>query len=178
MKLKNNLEVVIRELENKDAEAAVSYLNSVGGESDFLSFGENEFKLTIEEESLFIENMKKRENAILLGAFYNEELIAIANLSGLSDWNRQKHRAVLGITIRKTFWNLGLGKEMMRQLLSFASNHEYIEIIELQVSTENLIAIALYESFGFETVGKAKRFFKIGTKSCDAYYMQLDLKSK
>jgi len=175
MKLKNGLEYVICKLEEKDALAAITYLNEVGGESDFLSFGENEFKLTVEQEEQIIRNVRNKKNSLLIGAFIEDRLVAIASIMELSDWNRFQHRAQLGITVRKAYWNLGLGRKMIEELLDFAKKNAKLEIIELEVSTENHVAIALYESFGFALVGRYKRNFKIGCQSFDAYLMQLDL---
>ena len=39
---------IIREAVPDDAENMISYLNQVGGESDYLLYGENEFNVPIE----------------------------------------------------------------------------------------------------------------------------------
>ena len=39
-------EIEIREVEGKDALKMIDYNSSVGGETDFLSFGENAFKIS------------------------------------------------------------------------------------------------------------------------------------
>ena len=45
--LKDNNELVIREVVKEDSKAIVEYCNKVAGDSDFLSFGENEFGISI-----------------------------------------------------------------------------------------------------------------------------------
>ena len=48
-----------------------------------------------------------------------------------------------------------------------------IEIISLEVRADNLGAIALYRSFGFEEIGFFRRFGKIGGAYYDALLMNL-----
>ncbi|MFC1975011.1 hypothetical protein ACFLXQ_01275 [Chloroflexota bacterium] len=55
--LKNNRLLLIREAVVNDARAVLDYVQSVSGESDFLSFGPNEFELTEPEEEAFIGNV-------------------------------------------------------------------------------------------------------------------------
>ena len=50
-----------------------------------------------------------------------------------------------------------------------------IEIISLEVRADNLGAIALYRSFGFEEIGFFCRFGKIGGAYYDALLMNLYL---
>lgn len=39
--LKNKVKAIIREAKIEDAQNIISYLNKIGGESDFLTFGKN-----------------------------------------------------------------------------------------------------------------------------------------
>ena len=49
VELKNGAELILREATVDDANDIIEYLNIVGGESNNLLFGEDEFKLTIEQ---------------------------------------------------------------------------------------------------------------------------------
>jgi len=179
MKLKDGREIEVRELEKEDAGAVIAYLNEVAGETDFLSFGKNEFTLTLKEEEDFIQGMKDSNNSLLLGAFDEGRMIACCNVSGLSGLkNRYRHRASLGISIRKEYWNQGLGRYLMELLIDYARKHPVINMVELEVSADNDRGIHLYQSLGFQMVGEYKRFFLVGDHYCNAYYMQLDLIDK
>ena len=179
MKLKDGKEVVVRELNKEDAEEVIAYLNEVAGETDFLSFGENEFNLTVKEEEDFIHGMNESESALLLGVFDEGRMIACCSVNGVMAFKkRYSHRATLGITIRKEYWNLGLGRQLMEQLIGFVRNHPVLNMIELEVSTDNERGIHLYQSLGFQIIGEYQRFFLVDDNYCNAYYMQLDLLDK
>lgn len=60
-KLKNGLELVIREAKKKDAGKIIDYVNKVAGETDYLTFGKGEFSMTEEAEGNFIENINKKK---------------------------------------------------------------------------------------------------------------------
>ena len=60
--------VAIRKAETSDAAALIEYLNIIGGESDFLTFGPGEFGRSVEAEAVFIENALKKKNALFLVA--------------------------------------------------------------------------------------------------------------
>lgn len=64
----NNEIVIIREAVKSDAEAMIAYLGIIGGESDFLTFGEEELKINIEQEKAIIENAINKENALFIVA--------------------------------------------------------------------------------------------------------------
>lgn len=175
MILKNGIICEIRELDKSNAEQALCFLEQAAGESDFLTFGLGEFKMSLEQEEKFLENMKENENNLLLGAFVEGRLISIASLLTVSSYKRMQHRSQLGISILKAYWNLGLGTAIMEELLTFARSSKQLEIIELEVITENFAAIHLYEKFGFQIIGTYPRFSKVADKSYNAYYMVLDL---
>ena len=48
--LKNSLLLIVRPVAVEDARAVLDYVKSVGGESDFLTFGPGEFELTEPED--------------------------------------------------------------------------------------------------------------------------------
>ena len=63
----------------------------------------------------------------------------------------------------------------MDEMISFAQSVE-IEIITLEVKTDNERAIRLYEKYGFEKFGTYRGFFKIDGRYYDADFMNLYLK--
>lgn len=54
------MEINIRKAVSSDAAALIGYLETIGGESDFLTFGQGEFGRSIEEEEKFIENAQEK----------------------------------------------------------------------------------------------------------------------
>ncbi len=88
---------------------------------------------------------------------------------------RIAHRGRLAISVRKKYWNLGIGTRMMEELIKFAKGIAKLEVIELEVRANNHSAIRLYEKFGFERIGVFKKFFKIDGEYFDALLMNLYL---
>ena len=61
VKLKNGQVLILRKPTVDYAEKMVNYLNIVGGESDNLLFGKNEFHLSVEQEKEYIKNLSNQE---------------------------------------------------------------------------------------------------------------------
>ena len=98
---------IIREAVPDDAEKMISYLNQVGGESDNLLIGENEFTVPIEGVKRKLAMSKDSENSIVLIALENDQIIARAELEGYYP-ARIRHRAKFSISERKEYWNQGI----------------------------------------------------------------------
>lgn len=166
-------ELIIRKLTANDAQALIDYSKCIGGESNNLTFGAEGFPIGLEDEKKYVESVNSSERSVMLGAFIGDELVADGSLHTMP--RRMSHRAELGISVRKAYWNRGIGKRMMRELIDFAKMHG-IELIDLHVLETNQAALHLYESFGFESTGRIPAFFKIGDEYYDAVAMCLDLR--
>lgn len=51
-----------------DSGALVSYANSIGGETDNLTFGKGEFHMTEEDEAMFIRDLNAKKSGLLMCA--------------------------------------------------------------------------------------------------------------
>ena len=71
-----------------------------------------------------------------------------------------RHRAVMGISVRKEYWGCGLGSYLM-QLAIDQTRANGFEQLELGVYSDNARAIHLYEKVGFERYGIQPRAFKL-----------------
>ncbi|MFD1928329.1 GNAT family N-acetyltransferase [Sporosarcina siberiensis] len=152
IRLKNQMKVTVQEATKEYAKQIIDFYNVVGGETDFLSFGKDEFKRTIEDYKDFIESTRLEQNSIILLAIHNDEIISIATISS-SQKVRVKHVGTLGIVISEKFIGVGLGKEMMLQLIQWASSNSITKKISLVTREDNTVAIKLYEKLGFKEEG-------------------------
>lgn len=172
IQLRSGNELIIRAAEVNDAEAMISYLNIVGGESDNLLFGENEFRLSVEQESRYIESMMESDNALMVLGIINNEIVSVAQVAA-PPRERIAHNSELAISVKKEYWSMGVGTEIMKVLIEFAKETGVIKNISLGVKGDNQKARSLYEKLGFERVGVHKSFFNIDGVYDDEILMDL-----
>ena len=161
---------IVREALPDDAERMILYLNQVGGESDNLLHGENEFNVPIEGVKRKLAMSKDSQNSIVLIALENEQIIARAELEGYYP-ARIRHRAKFSISVRKEYWNQGIGTEMLKRIIEQAKKMK-ISVIELEVISDNVRGIHLYHKTGFVDIGIYKKFFYVNGMFKDAVLMQ------
>jgi RimJ/RimL family protein N-acetyltransferase len=154
--LNNNLEVTIRKATIEDAQNMIDFYNVVGGETDFLSFGANEFKRDLREYEDYITATSKEQNSTMLLALIDSEIISIATINS-SQKERTKHVGTLGIVISKKYTGLGLGKTLMNDLIEWTKQNEVTKKISLVTNENNAVAIELYKKLGFEVEGLLKK---------------------
>lgn len=172
--LKNGEEIVIRNAVVEDSEKAVDYVCEVAGESDYLTFGENEFTMTVEQEADFIKRIGEMENALMIIALSGDELVGMLNFGG-SPKKRLRHGGEFGITVRKNYWGMGIGRELLREMIDWANKNPIIRKINLCVRSDNEKAIGLYKKMGFVIEGEVSRMFYIDGKFFDCLYMGLEV---
>lgn len=157
---KNGENVTLRKLESKDAKKVLEYLCIVGSETDYLLMDSQGLGIEIAEEERILDQYNKHQNSLLLGCFIGEELIAVANLS-VKDRQKIKHISTLGISVKKQYWHQGIGKSMLKFMIDYAQKNEQIEVIQLEVRSDNLRAIELYKSLGFSRICSIPKAMKI-----------------
>lgn len=162
--------VIIEKATEDDAADIIDYLNLVGGESDNLLFGKGEFHVTVEQEKDHIRNMDN-SFVMFLGKI-NNNIAAVGTLTGFSR-DRIAHRGEIAISVKKEYWNNGIGTEMMKKLIEFGKDEAGLSIIQLTVKADNEKAIHLYNKLGFKQIGFYEKFFNINEKYYDAYLMNL-----
>lgn len=166
-------EIIIREANKEDAQELIIYTKRIGGESDNLTYGSEGMPITVEQEISFLEGMNKDEHSVFYCAWQGDKLVGTANLSGMP--RRMSHRAELGISVLKDYWNNGIGTLLMQYIIDYAKK-QGIEIINLEVRSDNKGAIHLYEKYGFKKTGTIPAFFKIMDEYIDFDIMSLDLR--
>ena len=172
--LRDGKKLTVKPASKEDAGALVEYMNIVGGESDNLTFGENECRFTVEEEEAYVEHVSAQKTSTMLLGWVDGVLASTANLSGDSR-SRLAHLAELGVSVRKPFWRMGIGEIMMRELIAFARETGILKTILLTVRTDNETGIRLYERLGFERVGVHRNHIQVNGEYFDMLVMELHL---
>lgn len=172
--LKNGDLLIIREPKEDDARAIIEYCNTVGGESDNLTFGKDEFHNTIEQEIDFIKRINEGSNIMMLLGVINCSIVSIANIIRQTK-KRLSHNSEIGISVKKDYWRNGIGSIVIEQLINYAKECGEIKNISLGVRATNLNAIKMYEKFGFVKVGVHNKYFNINGVYDDELIMDLYL---
>lgn len=128
-------------------------------------------KLT-DEINLLEESSKSSANLFLL-ATKDEKIIGTANMKSFLR-KRISHRGIFGISVLKEFSGQGIGSMLLAEIINYAKSVN-LEILELEVRTDNIPAIHLYKKFGFKEYGLYEKFFKIDHKYYDGTLMLLVL---
>ena len=160
IKLKNGKTAILRSPIKEDAQAMIDYLNIIGGESDFITFGKNEFSMSVEAEQDYIERINSMDNSKNVLIIIEDEIVGIASITSVQK-ERMKHNGTLGISIRKKYWGIGLGSEIMTYLIDWAKSNKITKKINLLVREDNIRGVKLYEKFGFEKEGLLKKDIRV-----------------
>jgi RimJ/RimL family protein N-acetyltransferase len=175
MKLKNQKTVTIRQANSDDAEKLLNCIKTYVPQSDYIPKLEQEIKLTIEQTKEWINSFLTNENSVLLIAEYENEIIGNIDLTG----NRRKimeHTAVIGMGMLKEWRNSGLGTALLKVAIEWAKENPTLELLWLQVYTDNKLGLGLYRKMGFEENGIMKNFFKHDEKYFDNLTMTMNVK--
>lgn len=171
---KDDISVLIRQANTKDAKAIIALTSTVGAETNYLTFGSEGIEMTVEQEERLINTYNQSVSALLLVAEVNKKIVGLANVAPI-DFNRQSHVLEIGVSIIKEYWGIGLGTSLVETLINFANDIKS-EVLTLEVVKDNYRAIRLYKKLGFEICGKLSRRLKVGTVYYDTYIMELLLK--
>ncbi|MEG0904332.1 MAG: GNAT family N-acetyltransferase [Lachnospiraceae bacterium] len=173
-KLKNDFDLYIEKAKRSDARQIIEYLNMVGGESDNLLFGLNGFHMSVEQEEIFIDNLSNSKTSALFVGKISEEIVCIGSILAPQK-TRIAHQADLAVSVKKKYWNIGIGSALIIKMINFAKENGQTEILHLGVKSDNINAIKLYQKMGFVEIGKHNKFFKINNKFFDEILMDLYL---
>lgn len=168
----NNERIILRKGITSDSKSLIEYLNIIGGESDFLTFGADGYQKTIEQIESFIESTSKKDNTLFIVAEINGKVIGNLNFSaGLSP--RITHIGEFGVSVLKNYWGNGIGEELIKYLIEWSKKSGIIRKINLRVRTDNQRGINLYKKLGFLQEGILTRDFLINGKFYDSMAMGL-----
>lgn len=167
-------ELTIREANISDAAAIIEFIKAVGDESDNLTFSSVDFKTTLEEEVVILQNHKDQDNQIFIIALIDDQIVGQLNVHG-STKPRLRHIGEFGISTRKQHWGKGIATAVLIYMLDWAKSNPVIKKINLKANLSNKKAIALYERFGFVHEGKHTRDFFIHGEFQSSVSMGLEI---
>ena len=156
--LKNGKTAILRSPYVRDAERMLSNIKQACGETEFLSRYPEEWNISVEQEAAWIDKNLASPNDLVIVCAIDGVVVGSCDImfkTGL----KNSHRATVGISILKDYWDLGLGSAMFQELIS-AAQKRGTEIVELELIKGNDRAQRLYEKFGFRVVAEKPNAFK------------------
>lgn len=166
---------VLRSPGKQDAESILEHIVQTSGESEFLARYPDEIITTVEQEQQYLEKMALDSRSAMIAACIDGQVVGTAGISPVSILERFRHRAELGISIRKAYTGDGIGTGLLTACKEAGAQAGY-SYLELEVMAENETAIRLYDKFGFEIYGMREDSFRFRDGSSrNAYLMRLKL---
>ncbi|NFF41192.1 GNAT family N-acetyltransferase [Clostridium argentinense] len=172
IQLKSGEKLILRRPMIEDAKRIIEYVNIVGGESNNLLFGKDEFHLTVEEEKEHIKRMNNDSNSLMILGIIDDNIVSLAQITS-SNRKRIAHNSEVSISVKKDYWRNGIGSAVMEEIIRFAREGSVIKNISLGVRASNINAIKMYEELGFVKVGLHKNYFNINDNFDDEILMDL-----
>lgn len=160
IELKDGAVCILRSPDEHDAEKMIEYLKMTSEETYFMVRYPEEINITTDKEIELLKDNLNSNKDMMIAAFVNNELAGNAGISCVRNHIKLKHRAVFGISIKKKYWNNGIGNALIREVIEQARQMGY-EQIELGVFSDNEKAKELYKKYGFEVWGNMKNAYKL-----------------
>ncbi|HET7923638.1 MAG TPA: GNAT family N-acetyltransferase [Rhodanobacteraceae bacterium] len=121
------------------------------------------------------ERMAPASDHAIFGAFDGENLVGTVGLHRESA-RKLAHKAVIwGVYVAPSFRQRGVGRMLLTRALAHATSMPGLLQVTLGVNTENMAAIALYKSLGFETFGLERGFLRVDGVLHDELHMAFKL---
>ncbi len=159
--LKDGKQAILKTPCEEDAEAMLNNIKTACQETDFLTrYAEYWDAFSIEREKEWIRDARESENNLVIACYVDDKPVGSCDITFFNS-SKNFHRAGLGISIIKEYWNQGIGTAMFEALLEAAENHEGTEIVELEFIEGNNRAKALYEKFGFKIILTKPNYCKL-----------------
>lgn len=115
--------------------------------------------------------LEPKDDRALFGAFDAQALVGVVGLQR-EGMRKLAHKAfVWGMYVAPQARRAGLGRELVAAALAFASNRLGVRQVSLGVNANNVAAIALYRSMGFEPFGLERGFMLLNGELHDEVHM-------
>nr|WP_321296079.1 GNAT family N-acetyltransferase [uncultured Sphaerochaeta sp.] len=149
--------------------------NQTHSETDFLLSYPDENSYDPQQEEAFLQKVADSTHEIELLAVVDERIVGLAGMHAVGRKYKVAHRAELGISILKDYWNLGIGRGLIAACIECAQSAGYTQL-ELTVVADNKRAVSLYRRTGFIEFGRNPKGYNsrfVGYQ--ETVYMRLEL---
>lgn len=162
VQLKNRIQCVLSNAVMQDAAELTSVRIQTSGETDYMARYPDEISVNLPRTEEYIRCIEESPKEVQICARVNGKIVGLAGVNPVGQAEKWSHRAQFGVCVLRDYWNLGIGAQLTSSAIDFAREAGYSQL-ELDVVTENLRALALYEKLGFREYGRNPRGFRLRT---------------
>ena len=156
--LKDGRTCVVRNGTERDAAAVLAHFILTHGQTDYLTTYPEETTFTVDQEKEYLTEKTESNREAALVAEVDGMIAGTAGIRSIGTAEKLRHRASFGISIDKAWWGLGIGRALTEACIECAKTAGYTQL-ELEAVSENIRALALYQSTGFTEYGRNPRGF-------------------
>lgn len=174
-KIKDN-DYIFRVPQLDDAQALRDFLNEISAEKTFIR--RQGVQISLDDEKKYLKDLLSDVNHRLMILVISDGVI-VGNAQLTMQQHSDKHLGEVGIMLRKSHRDQGLGTFLMKLLIDEAVNRfSDLEILLLTVFAINDAAIHLYKKLGFQEFGRLPRGIMYKSDYVDRVYMYLDVRDQ
>ncbi|QYA45731.1 GNAT family N-acetyltransferase [Macrococcoides bohemicum] len=165
--------------------ANINDINSIYKIDDEIFNSESYFISTLEE--WYAEDKNKYKENLLTKICDPQSQFLVATMNNVvigyivayrSNRMRTQHNRSITMGLTSHSRGKGIGKQLLKEIISWAINNDYVENLCLGVLSTNINAIKLYQSCGFVEEGRFVNEYKFGEYYIDDIYMKLNEKKR
>ena len=174
--LRDGRALLLRSCTGEDSALMLEVFLATHAETDYLRSFPEENTFTAESEARFLREKEESSREAELMGFVDGVAAGTAGFSAVGSKEKLRHRCEFGISVRKAYWGLGIGRVMLESCIGLAREAGYRQM-ELDVVADNARAISLYKSVGFTEYGRNPLgFVSRGAGTQALVLMRLELK--
>lgn len=170
--LRNGQICLLKSPTENDARDILEHLKQTSAETDYMARYEDEITMTIEQESIYLSKLLTNPKECMISAVIDGQLAANAGFRCVAPYDKYRHRAAFGISVKKLYWGMGVGFIVLDAMIEAAKAAGY-EQLELDVVADNKRAVALYEKVGFKIYATRNKCFKYRDGSYGAEHLMM-----
>lgn len=151
--LKNGETITIRNAEGGDAFGVMDTFLGVLHERRYMLMTPEEFTPTLEQEMEWINRHNEAPHDLYIIAEQDGMVLGALGFNQ-KQFRRHAHTGDVGLFLASEWRGQGLGKQLMQTFLDWAEADPIIEKVLLEVDSENVNALKLYQKMGFVEEGR------------------------
>jgi RimJ/RimL family protein N-acetyltransferase len=151
----NGITYIVRSAIDNDAKDLSELRLQIDGETENLDREKGEAFIDVPGFEHMIKMDTESHRNLFLVAVVDDRIVGFSRCEGIY-LNRFSHKVEFGVCVLKDFWGYGIGKNLLKESISWADSNG-IKKITLSVLETNDKAIKLYQNLGFEIEGVLKK---------------------